>query len=57
MAKGPPISEDKKWKIEEDARTLARAEEIRGDKKRHAAACVELKNQAKIGRASCRERV
>ena len=44
----PSVSaDDKKWKIENDARTLADAQEIRADAKRYAAACKELKDKAK----------
>lgn len=34
MAKGTMISEDKKWQMESDARTLAEAKQIMGDPKR-----------------------
>lgn len=37
---------EKQWQIEEDARTLARYEEIMGDSKRKNAAIKEAKKQA-----------
>lgn len=38
--------EDKKWHTEDDARTLMRAEEIKGDKIRLKSALVLLKEQS-----------
>lgn len=35
---GTGIAVDEKWRAEDDLRTLARAEEIKTDKKRYAAA-------------------
>ena len=37
---------EKQWQAEEDARTLARYQEIMGDSKRKAAAFKQAKNQA-----------
>ena len=42
MARGMTV-EDKRWQAEEDARTLARAEEIKASKSRSAAAVREAK--------------
>jgi len=39
--------EDKKWQAEDDARTLMRAEEIKGDKTRLKSALAILKEQSK----------
>lgn len=38
--------EERKWQIEEDARTLARYEEIMSDSRRKSAAVKEAKRQA-----------
>lgn len=34
----PMVAEDRAWQARSDAETLARAEEIRGDRSRHSAA-------------------
>jgi len=39
--------QDLKWQREDDARTLARAQEIIADKKRHSGAVKEAKNMVK----------
>lgn len=38
-------AEDLKWQAEQDVRTMVRAEEIRGDKKRHDRAMKEARDQ------------
>jgi hypothetical protein len=43
----PQTSDDWKWKVEDAARTLIRAEEIKADAKLFAAAKVELAKQQK----------
>lgn len=46
---GAGIAVDEKWRAEDDLRTLARAEEIKSDKKRYAAA----KEMARAQMAAC----
>lgn len=41
-------SMDKDYQAESDARTLTEAEKVRGDGKRHTAACKKLKEQARV---------
>ena len=41
------VSQDKKWEVEDGARTLVRAQEIRNDKPLLKQVKVELKKQAK----------
>jgi len=41
-------AQEKHWKIEDAARTLQRAEEVRADKKLFAAARKELRNKQSI---------
>lgn len=52
MAKKSPscacASMDKDWQADSDARTLTDAEKVRGDNKRHTAACKKLKEQARV---------
>ena len=45
MAKSTGIGMDKDWQAEDDMRTLARAEEIRKDPKRHKAALAKAKEK------------
>ena len=40
------VSEDKQWEVEQDARTLREAEEIKADSKRFKKAANELKKQS-----------
>lgn len=46
-SKGPVAYDDRRWMAQDDARTLARAEEIKGDSKRFKAAAKEAKSMAK----------
>ena len=47
MSQLSPVKQEAKWQREDDARTLARAEEIRADKKRSAGAVKEAGVMAK----------
>lgn len=46
MANKPISADELRWRTEEDARTMARYEEIMSDSKRRAAAVKEAKRQA-----------
>ena len=46
------MSDDAKWRAEDDARTVIRAQEILGDPKRKTAAVAQLKKQAEAANAA-----
>jgi len=48
MANASAPKTDARWQAEEDARTLQRAEEIKADSKRYAAALKILRKQVKV---------
>ncbi len=52
----PPAmtADEKKWRAQSDAETLARAEEIRNDKGRHTAAKTHAQKEAKRFTAVCK---
>ncbi|WP_167313416.1 hypothetical protein [Ralstonia insidiosa] len=47
-------ADEKKWRAQSDAETLARAEEIRNDKGRHTAAKTHAQKEAKRFTAVCK---
>ncbi len=50
----PMTADEKRWRAQSDAETLARAEEIRSDKTRHTAAKTHAQKEAKRYSAVCK---
>lgn len=50
----PMTADEKRWRAQSDAETLARAEEIRGDKTRHTAAKAHAEKEAKRYSVVCK---